>query len=155
VDTRRTARDERADFAAFLAALSPEQWQAPKLCAQGRVRDLVAHVISYDELDAHGLLAYIVQGRFRSDRINAPGQRPRSTPPACGRSFAAEDDRRIVLFTAAFVRSDCWYFSALFIDPADQGRGIGRQLPHHLFPLERGSRGQAVRPGRSQGCIAL
>jgi GNAT superfamily N-acetyltransferase len=60
---------------------------------------------------------------------------PRSTPSAYGRSFVAEDDGWIVGFTAAFVRSDCWYFSALFIDLADQGRGIGRQLPDHLFPL--------------------
>jgi len=80
---------------------------------------------------------------------------PPFDPRACGRSFVAEDDGRIVGFRAAFVRSDCWYFSALFIDPVDQGPGIGRQLPHHLFPLERGSRGQAVRPGRPQGCIAL
>jgi len=31
VDVRRLARDERADLAAFLATLSPRQWQAPTL----------------------------------------------------------------------------------------------------------------------------
>jgi len=30
---RRLARDERADFAAFLATLPPPQWLAPTLCA--------------------------------------------------------------------------------------------------------------------------
>ena len=50
VDMRRLARDERADLAAFLATLSPRQWLAPTLCAQWRVRDVVAHVISYDDL---------------------------------------------------------------------------------------------------------
>jgi uncharacterized protein (TIGR03083 family) len=71
VDVRGLARDERADLAAFLATLSPQQWQAPTLCAQWRVRDVVAHVISYDELDARGLLAHVVRGRFRPDRVNA------------------------------------------------------------------------------------
>jgi uncharacterized protein (TIGR03083 family) len=71
VDVRHLARDERADFAAFLATLSPQQWQAPTLCARWRVRDVVAHVISYDELDARGLLAHVVRGRFRPDQVNA------------------------------------------------------------------------------------
>jgi uncharacterized protein (TIGR03083 family) len=35
------------------------------------VRDVVAHVVSYDEQDARGLLALAVRGRFRSGRINA------------------------------------------------------------------------------------
>jgi uncharacterized protein (TIGR03083 family) len=71
VDVRRLARDERADFAAFLATLSPQQWQAPTLCARWRVRDVVAHVISYDELDARRLLAHVVRGLFRPDQVNA------------------------------------------------------------------------------------
>jgi uncharacterized protein (TIGR03083 family) len=71
VDVRRLARDERADFAAFLATLSPQQWQAPTLCEQWRVRDVVAHVISYDDLDPRGLLALAARGRFRLGRINA------------------------------------------------------------------------------------
>jgi uncharacterized protein (TIGR03083 family) len=71
VDVRRLARDERADFAAFLATLSPQQWQAPTLCEQWRVRDVVAHVISYDDLAPRGLLALAARGRFRLGRINA------------------------------------------------------------------------------------
>jgi uncharacterized protein (TIGR03083 family) len=50
MDLRRVARDERADLASFLATLSPQQWEAPTLCVGWRVRDVVAHVISYDEL---------------------------------------------------------------------------------------------------------
>jgi len=38
---RRLAREEREDFAAFPATLSPRQWQAPTLCAQWRVRDVI------------------------------------------------------------------------------------------------------------------
>jgi uncharacterized protein (TIGR03083 family) len=71
VDVRRLARDERADFAAFLATLPPPQWRAPTLCAEWRVRDVVAHVISYDGLGPRELLGYAVRGRFWSSRINA------------------------------------------------------------------------------------
>ncbi len=71
MDVRRLARDERADFAAFLATLSPRRWQAPTLCEQWRVRDVVAHVISYDDLDIRGLLAVAARGRLRLGRINA------------------------------------------------------------------------------------
>lgn len=71
VDVRRLAQEERADFAAFLATLSPQQWQAPTLCACWRVRDVVAHVISYDDLGPRGLLALAVQGRFRLGQVNA------------------------------------------------------------------------------------
>ena len=70
VDVRRLAREERADLAAFLATLSPRQWQAPTLCARWRVRDVVAHVVSYDELDVRGLMAHAVRGQFRPSRVN-------------------------------------------------------------------------------------
>lgn len=65
------AREERSDFAAFLGTLTPQQWQAPTLCAGWRVRDVVAHVISYDDVGVGGLLALAARGRFRSGRINA------------------------------------------------------------------------------------
>ena len=44
---------------------------APSLCAGWRVRDVVAHVVSYDELSTRGLLECAVRGRFWSSRINA------------------------------------------------------------------------------------
>lgn len=71
MDVHRLAREERADFAAFLATLTPEQWLAPTLCPQWRVRDVVAHVISYDDPDIRGLLALAARARFRLSRINA------------------------------------------------------------------------------------
>ena len=70
VDVRRLARDERADLAAFLTTLTPQQWQAPTLCTRWRVRDVVAHVISYDNLDARALIAVAARARFRPGRIN-------------------------------------------------------------------------------------
>lgn len=36
------AREEREDFAAFLAGLTAQQWDSPSLCGGWRVRDVVA-----------------------------------------------------------------------------------------------------------------
>lgn len=57
------ARDERTDLAAFLAALTPEQWQTESLCTGWTVKDVVAHVVSYDELSPAGLLKRFAKGR--------------------------------------------------------------------------------------------
>ena len=71
MDVRCLAREERADLAAFLATLPPQRWQAPTLCAGWRVRDVVAHVISYDELGARELAATAIRCRFRPGLVNA------------------------------------------------------------------------------------
>jgi uncharacterized protein (TIGR03083 family) len=70
---RAFARAERADLASFLQSLSPEQWEAPSLCERWRVRDVAAHVLSYDELGPAGLLRRAVKGRLLLDRVNAVG----------------------------------------------------------------------------------
>ncbi|MEC3975894.1 maleylpyruvate isomerase family mycothiol-dependent enzyme [Amycolatopsis sp. H20-H5] len=67
------AREERADFLALLTTLPPEQWDAPTLCSRWRVRDVVAHVVSYEELGKRGLAARFVKGRFIPDRVNDVG----------------------------------------------------------------------------------
>lgn len=62
-DLKELAHAERADLARFLATLTPEQWTAQSLCANWRVKDVVAHVISYEELGIGGLLKRFVKGR--------------------------------------------------------------------------------------------
>ena len=69
------AHDERVDLADLLDSLAEDQWNAPSLCEGWRVRDVVAHMVSYDDLDAVGVLRVVVRGRFRPDRINAVGVR--------------------------------------------------------------------------------
>ncbi len=61
-DLMRLAADERADLADFLDTLTPEQWSAPSLCEGWSVRDVVAHVVSYEELGPAGILARRVKG---------------------------------------------------------------------------------------------
>jgi len=58
------ARAERSDLAAFLATLTPEQWEEWSLCTRWRVREVVAHVISYEDLGPWGLLARFAKGRI-------------------------------------------------------------------------------------------
>lgn len=70
VDTMSLARAERADFAEFLASLTPEQWNAPTLCGGWQVRDVVAHVYSYEDLGFGGLAARFVTAGLDIDRIN-------------------------------------------------------------------------------------
>jgi len=43
-DVWRTIDTERASLADLLADLSPEEWEAPSLCAGWRVRDVAAHL---------------------------------------------------------------------------------------------------------------
>jgi uncharacterized protein (TIGR03083 family) len=56
------AHDERVDLADFLATLTPQDWEAPSLCSKWSVKDVVAHVISYEELGAMGLLKRFAKG---------------------------------------------------------------------------------------------
>ncbi|MBV9091330.1 MAG: maleylpyruvate isomerase family mycothiol-dependent enzyme [Mycobacteriaceae bacterium] len=67
------ARQEREDLAALLTELLPAQWDMPTLCERWRVRDVVAHVISYDDLGRVQLARRFLAGGLSIDRINALG----------------------------------------------------------------------------------
>lgn len=73
MSTMQMACEEREDFAELLAGLSAEQWEQPSLCARWRVRDVVAHVLSYDELSRWQLVRRCIKGGFWVPRINAIG----------------------------------------------------------------------------------
>ncbi|ORB87152.1 DinB family protein [Mycobacterium kansasii] len=75
------ARAERAELTKFLATLTPQQWATPSLCDGWSVKDVVAHMFSYEELNALGLLKRFVKGRVV--RANEVGVRELSalTPP--------------------------------------------------------------------------
>jgi uncharacterized protein (TIGR03083 family) len=56
------AYDERADLASFLETLTPQEWNAQSLCARWTVQDVVAHVISYEEVNPFGLIKRFAKG---------------------------------------------------------------------------------------------
>jgi uncharacterized protein (TIGR03083 family) len=67
------ARAEREDLLVLLESLSPEEWSKPSLCAGWSVQDVVAHMLSYEELGARQLAGRFAQGWFRTDRVNDAG----------------------------------------------------------------------------------
>jgi uncharacterized protein (TIGR03083 family) len=71
--TMQLACEERQDFVDFLDGLSAEQWEQPSLCELWRVRDVVAHVVSYEELSRWQLVRRFAKGGLRPTRINALG----------------------------------------------------------------------------------
>jgi uncharacterized protein (TIGR03083 family) len=68
------AHAERADLADFLATLTPQDWEAPTLCSKWSVKDVVAHMISYEELGVLGLLKRFAKGWIvLPNRVNQAG----------------------------------------------------------------------------------
>ncbi|WP_026204446.1 maleylpyruvate isomerase family mycothiol-dependent enzyme [Actinomycetospora chiangmaiensis] len=65
------AEQERAELAELLHGLAPGQWDAPTLCTGWTVRDVVAHVLSYEERGPVGLAWCFARGRGSFDRTNA------------------------------------------------------------------------------------
>jgi len=72
-DTQAMARDERAELVDLLASLTGEQWDVPTLCDQWRVRDVIAHMFSYDELSTIGLIGRLLRSGLSPERANAIG----------------------------------------------------------------------------------
>jgi uncharacterized protein (TIGR03083 family) len=73
VDAMAMAREERAALVELLESLTPEQWDAPTLCEQWRVREVIAHMFSYDELSTIGALGRLLRNGMSLDRANAAG----------------------------------------------------------------------------------
>jgi uncharacterized protein (TIGR03083 family) len=73
VDAMGLATAERADLADLLSTLTPDEWDARSLCAGWRIRDMVAHMFSYDELSIPRLVGRFVLGGLLPDRVNAAG----------------------------------------------------------------------------------
>jgi uncharacterized protein (TIGR03083 family) len=71
--TMQMACEEREGFADFLDGPSQEQWEQPSFCELWRVRDVVAHVISYEELSRWQLVHRFAKGRLVPPRVNAIG----------------------------------------------------------------------------------
>jgi uncharacterized protein (TIGR03083 family) len=56
------AFEERTDLAAYLKTLGTEDWKAASLCDRWTVKDVVAHVVSYEELSVVGLVKRFAKG---------------------------------------------------------------------------------------------
>jgi uncharacterized protein (TIGR03083 family) len=74
-DRMQLAADERRDLADLLDTLSPEQWATRSLCEGWTVRDVVAHLISYEELGPLGIPIPMLRAGFRPRQMNRLRQR--------------------------------------------------------------------------------
>ncbi|UYM07095.1 maleylpyruvate isomerase family mycothiol-dependent enzyme [Solicola gregarius] len=70
MDVMALARQERSELADFLEDLTADEWEVASLCSRWRVRDVVAHAISYEEHDKGDLLRRFVRARFRFGNLN-------------------------------------------------------------------------------------
>ena len=64
---------ERADIHAFLASLTPAQWNEPSLCEGWRVRDVAVHLLVDEPLEQLGVVRSFVKAatfKFSVHRIN-------------------------------------------------------------------------------------
>lgn len=85
MDLMDIAQAERKDLASFLATLTPEQWEAPTLCTRWCVREVVAHVVSYEELHAVGLIKRFAKGLVvRANQVGVDEYRHRSPEQLLG-----------------------------------------------------------------------
>lgn len=66
-------QDERAELVDFLDTLTPTDWDEPSLCAGWSVRDVVAHIASYQGLGQVGLARWLLAARLRPHRLNDIG----------------------------------------------------------------------------------
>ena len=73
MDVMAEAVGERAELVELLESLSDDEWCAPTLCSEWTVHDVVAHLVSYDDLSPAGTAELAVRGRFWPDRMNAVG----------------------------------------------------------------------------------
>ena len=67
-DLMTMATQERAELVDFLTTLSPADWDAPTLCDRWTVREVVAHMISYDELTVGATIGRFVRGALGRGR---------------------------------------------------------------------------------------
>jgi uncharacterized protein (TIGR03083 family) len=56
------AYEERVDLAEYLETLTPQEWHAQSLCTKWTVKDVVAHMVSYEALTWLGLVKRFAKG---------------------------------------------------------------------------------------------
>jgi uncharacterized protein (TIGR03083 family) len=65
------AERERAELLSLLLTLEEGEWRIPSLCAGWSVRDVVAHLLSYEGLGMREVASRMARGRLMLTRTNA------------------------------------------------------------------------------------
>ena len=85
---------ERQALLDLLETLTPEQWNAPSLCAEWRVRDVVAHMVSETRMAVTRAAWGFLTSGFRINRCIAKDARERGAVPE---AKLLDDFRDVVL----------------------------------------------------------
>lgn len=98
--TWRLVFEERQDVLAFLRSLTPEQWQVPSLCAGWRVKDVAAHLLVDEPIQAgmaRRILPLLAKQRLSVDRVNSAwvAQNRQRAPESIVESFREDSLRGI------------------------------------------------------------
>jgi uncharacterized protein (TIGR03083 family) len=81
-DVWTDVHQERQALLEILETLTPEQWDAPSLCTEWRVRDVVGHMVSETRMTiAQAAWGFITSG-FRINRYIAKDARHRGAAPS-------------------------------------------------------------------------
>jgi uncharacterized protein (TIGR03083 family) len=80
-DVWSDVHEERRAFLEQLEMLTPEQWDAPSLCAEWRVRDVVGHMVSETRMTVGQVAWGLVASGFRINRFIAKDARRRGSAP--------------------------------------------------------------------------
>ena len=72
---------ERQALLELLETLTPEQWDAPSLCAEWRVRDVVGHMVSETDMTVTQAVWGFITSGFRINRYIAKDARQRGAAP--------------------------------------------------------------------------
>jgi uncharacterized protein (TIGR03083 family) len=66
---------ERLDLIDLVEDLEPEEWEVPSLCRRWRVRDVVAHLVSYEGQSATALASRALRAGLLPNRMSELGVR--------------------------------------------------------------------------------
>ena len=85
---------ERQALLELLETLTPEQWDAPSLCAEWRVRDVVGHMVSETRMTVAQAAWGVITSGFRINRYIAKDAQRRGAAPV---AKLLEDFRSVIL----------------------------------------------------------
>ncbi len=80
-DVWTDVHQERQALLELLEILTPEQWDAPSLCAEWRVRDVVGHMVSETQMTIPKAAWGFITSGFRINRYIAKDARERGAAP--------------------------------------------------------------------------
>ena len=81
IDVWTDVHHERQALLELLETLTPEQWNAPSLCAGWRVRDVVAHMVSETRMTVAQVGWGLITSGFRINNYIAKDARRRGAAP--------------------------------------------------------------------------